>query len=183
MICYIIYLSKDVIIATYNMICDIILGGEKNMNWILLSVDLTDLTFNSIIEFFAVLIVGWFIIKNLMEMRDTSLKGLTRKQGWDKAARVIEEKEKKWDEGLNTVQSERDQIKEQFDKRLNDIEKQIGKNHQETEQKIQDVSAGLLVLTECSRAILDGLHQLNCNGKVTEASDKLDKYLVSLVGK
>lgn len=27
------------------------------------------------------------------------------------------------------------------------------------------------------RACLDGLHQLKCNGRVTEAIDKIDKYL------
>lgn len=30
---------------------------------------------------------------------------------------------------------------------------------------------------EVLRAVLDGLHQLHCNGKVTEASNKLDGYI------
>lgn len=33
------------------------------------------------------------------------------------------------------------------------------------------------LLAECTLAILEGLKQLNCNGEVTEARDKLKQYL------
>lgn len=49
----------------------------------------------------------------------------------------------------------------------------------ETEAKLQEIRAEQEMITVCMRAVLDGLHQLNCNGKVTEASDRLDEYLNS----
>ena len=48
---------------------------------------------------------------------------------------------------------------------------------------MQELRSNMIILTETMRAVLDGLHQLNCNGKVTEASEKLDAYLVGLVGR
>lgn len=47
----------------------------------------------------------------------------------------------------------------------------------ETEAKLQEIKAEQCMLTYCMMATLDGLHQLGCNGKVTEARSTLDKYL------
>lgn len=47
----------------------------------------------------------------------------------------------------------------------------------ETDAKLQEIRAEQEMITFCMRAVLDGLHQLNCNGAVTEASGKLDEYL------
>lgn len=47
----------------------------------------------------------------------------------------------------------------------------------ETDAKLQQIRAEQEMITYCMRAVLDGLHQLNCNGPVTEASKKLDEYL------
>lgn len=46
-----------------------------------------------------------------------------------------------------------------------------------TEAKLQEIKAEQCMLTYCMMAVLDGLQQLNCNGKVTKASTTLDKYL------
>lgn len=43
--------------------------------------------------------------------------------------------------------------------------------------KLQQLQAEQCMLTYCMMAVLDGLHQQGCNGKVTEAREKLDKYL------
>ena len=43
--------------------------------------------------------------------------------------------------------------------------------------KIQQIQAEQCMLTYCMMATLDGLHQLGCNGKVTEARTKLDKFI------
>lgn len=45
------------------------------------------------------------------------------------------------------------------------------------ETEIKQVKEEQYVLTFCMRGVLDGLHQLNCNGKVTEAKDKLEEYM------
>lgn len=172
-----IYYILNVLIESIKII---LIGGEDSM---LLVGDVTDLTFRSVIDAIAVLIVVWYVIKNYLDMRDRSIKGLTRRQGWDKAAKVLEEKEKVWDEGLEDIYKERKLIVDRYDKRLDEIEERIDENHTDTEAKIQELKSDMLILTECMRAVLDGLHQLNCNGRVTEASEKLDSYLIGLVGR
>lgn len=47
----------------------------------------------------------------------------------------------------------------------------------QTESKLQELRSEQEMIIYCMRAVLDGLHQLNCNGPVTEASEKLDEYL------
>ena len=161
---------------------------------VMLSMDVLDLTFDHIVKFLAVGIVLWFIIKNILEMRRAAKEQILKEQGWDIAAKVISEKEKAWDEGLADVRGEREAIKQNFDKRLDDLENKINSNQSElenkidsnktdTEAKMQELRSNMIILTETMRAVLDGLHQLNCNGKVTEASEKLDAYLVGLVGR
>lgn len=43
--------------------------------------------------------------------------------------------------------------------------------------KLQQMSSELCILTYSNLATLEGLKQLNCNGPVTEAKEKLEKYL------
>lgn len=43
--------------------------------------------------------------------------------------------------------------------------------------KLQSVQAEQCMQTYVLQAVLSGLKQLNCNGPVTEASDKLSKYI------
>lgn len=43
--------------------------------------------------------------------------------------------------------------------------------------KLQELNAEQCMLTYCMMATLDGLHQLGANGKVTEAREKLDKFI------
>ena len=140
--------------------------------------DILDLTFNHLTQALAIIIVLWFVVKNFREMKEASDKDMKRKEGWDKAAKVIEEKEKLWDEGLEDVYNERKQIVERYDGRLNEIEGRIEDSHTETEAKIQEIQSEIFILTECMRAVLDGLHQQGCNGEVTKTREKLDGYLV-----
>lgn len=88
------------------------------------------------------------------------------------------DKEQKWDEYEKNLQEERDKIYEKYDAKLIELEQKIDLNHADTEAKIQQTQADLYILTECMSAVLDGLKQLNCNGKVTEAKQTLDAYLI-----
>lgn len=47
----------------------------------------------------------------------------------------------------------------------------------EINSKLQQIQAEQCMLTYCIMATLDGLHQLGCNGKVTEARTELDKFM------
>lgn len=98
------------------------------------------------------------------------------------------DREQKWDEMVKNIQAERDKIYERYDSKLaemdkritdnyNEINKKIDDTHTDTEAKLQEVRAELFILTDCMAAVLDGLHQQGCNGRVTQASEKLDEYL------
>lgn len=78
-------------------------------------------------------------------------------------------------------QKENDENKkktEEYDKAIADLNAKIDENQIDVEAKIQEVRAEQEILTECMYATLDGLHQLGCNGKVTEARSMLDQYLI-----
>lgn len=47
----------------------------------------------------------------------------------------------------------------------------------DTDSKLQEIKAEQCMLTYCMMATLDGLHQLGANGPVTEAHQKLDKFM------
>lgn len=47
----------------------------------------------------------------------------------------------------------------------------------EYDKQIKQVRNEQYMLTYCMQATLDGLHQLGCNGKVTEARAKLDEHM------
>lgn len=87
------------------------------------------------------------------------------------------DREQKWDEMVQDVQDERDKIYERYDSKLAEMESKIDDNHSDTEAKLQEVRAELLIITDCMAAVLDGLHQQGCNGKVSEAREHLDQYM------
>lgn len=87
------------------------------------------------------------------------------------------DREQKWDEMVQNVQEERDKIYERYDNKLGEMETKIDDNHANTEAKLQEVRSELLILTDCMAAVLDGLHQQGCNGKVSEARENLDQYM------
>lgn len=89
------------------------------------------------------------------------------------------DKEKKWDEYEKNLQEERDKIYEKYDKKLTEVEAKIIENHCDTEAKIQELRAEMLMLTKCMSAVLDGLKQMNCNGSVTVAKKELDEFLMN----
>ena len=56
---------------------------------------------------------------------------------------------------------------------------QINENHADTEAKLQELVAMVMILTKGQVAALDGLKQQGCNGKVTQAKQELDEFLMS----
>lgn len=66
---------------------------------------------------------------------------------------------------------------ESYDNRIDAVESKIDDTHSETEAKLQQIQAEQCMITYCMNATLDGLHQLGANGKVTEAREKLDKFI------
>ena len=113
----------------------------------------------------AIILMGiWGFVKVVKEIIDSVNKRHDREQ--------------KWDDYEKNLQEERDKIYEKYDSRLEEMEKKIEDNHTDTEAKIQEIRAELYLQTECMRAVLEGLQQLNCNGPVSDAKKKLDAHLL-----
>ena len=125
-----------------------------------------------------VLVGIWGFVMVAKDIKKNNDEEHDRRQRWDNAAKVLEENKEKWDKGLNDVFEERKLIVQRYDNKLNEIERRIEENHAETEAKIQQSQSELFILTECMAAVLDGLKQMGANGKVTEAKQTLDAYLM-----
>ena len=153
------------------------------MNQILLAIDLTDVTFQDIIFAFAVLIVLYTAYKKIKEILNDFNTDYAKKKRWDKTADIVQEKEPVWDDAVANVYAEREHIVKWCNNRLDEIQKEMADNHTDTEAKIQEVRADVIILAESIRAVLEGLIEQGCNGPVKEAKEKLDHYLISSLGR
>lgn len=66
---------------------------------------------------------------------------------------------------------------DEYDSRIKEVNKKIEEMQTENMAKMQSVMAEQCMQTYVLQAVLEGLHQLHCNGPVTEARDKLSKYI------
>ena len=118
-----------------------------------------------IIKSLAVLIVAWKAYEEVKKMVNS--------------INDRHDKEKKWDQYEQNLKEERDKIYQKYDSKLEELETKIDENHCDTEAKIQELRAEMLMMTKCMSAVLDGLKQLNCNGSVTEMKRNLDEFLMA----
>ena len=135
----------------------------------------------------AVIIMAvWGFYKVIKEIVKAVNDRHDKEQRWTEAEEKLTNKIQEIEERMvKNIQDERDKIYVRYDDELDTIKEEISglkerveENHCETEAKVQQLKMELQIQTECIRAILDGLHQLNCNGPVTDAKEKLDSYLV-----
>lgn len=115
------------------------------------------ITINALLQLGGIIAAFWGGYKIIIEIIHTIGEKFTAKQ-----------KEK----------DDKNKMTERYDKAIADLNKKIDENQIDVEAKIQEVRAEQEILTECMYATLDGLHQLGCNGKVTEARSMLDQYLI-----
>ena len=125
------------------------------------------ITLSLILKIIAALVAIWGGFKVITEIINFFNKQHDRAQKWD----GMEE------EMLKNIQKERDKIYEKYDNKLEEMEKRIDQNHDDTVARTQELKAELYILTECMAAVLSGLHEQGCNGPVTEASEMLNEYL------
>ena len=64
-----------------------------------------------------------------------------------------------------------------YDVKIAELEGKIDNIRTDFLAKNQEMKAELYLQTYCMEAVLDGLHQLNCNGPVTEAKEKLHNHI------
>ena len=109
----------------------------------------------------AVVIAGlWGFFKILNEIIHAVNERHDREQKWDDIAKSREEDVCQYNAQLSAIKAKQEDIRVEFD------------------GKVQEVKAEQYIIVECLRAVLDGLHQQGCNGKVTEALNTLDSYMV-----
>ena len=143
-------------------------------------------SFSFLAQVAVIIMAVWGFYKVVKEIIKAVNDRHDREQKWDemegKLTKKLQDIE---EEAKRNIQQERDKIYVRYDDELDVIKEEIGslknqtqENHCDEEAKIQQLKMELQIQTECIRAILDGLRQLNCNGPVTDAKEKLDSYLV-----
>lgn len=125
----------------------------------------TNITIDFFIQMAVCLLGLWGFIKAVAEVIE--------------AVNKRHDREQKWDEYAENLQQERDKIYKKYDNRFEEIENKIDANHTDTEAKVQELKAEVLMLTKSMSAVMDGLIQQGCNGPVTEAKKNLDEFLMS----
>ena len=122
------------------------------------------ITFNDLAKIAALIMAMWAFYKVVMEI----IKAITARH----------DRERKWDDTANDLRKERQEDMCHYNEQLTDIRNQQDEIRTDFEAKVQEVKAEQYIIVECLRAVLDGLHQQGCNGKVSEAIDTLDDYLL-----
>ena len=122
-------------------------------------------TFYDLVKIAVVLMALWGFYKVIMEI----VKAITARH----------DREQKWDDTANNLRKERQDDMCHYNEQLTDIRNQQDEIRTDFEAKVQEVKAEQYVIVECLRAVLDGLHQQGCNGKVSEAIETLDDYLLA----
>lgn len=121
-------------------------------------------TFDDLVKIAVVLMALWGFYKVIMEI----VKAITARH----------DREQKWDATAKNLRKERQDDMCHYNEQLTDIRNQQDEMRTDFEAKIQEVKAEQYVIVECLRAVLDGLHQQGCNGKVSEAIETLDDYML-----
>lgn len=122
------------------------------------------ITFDDLTKLAVVIMAIWAFYKVVVEI----IKAITTRH----------DREQAWDATADDLRKEQQDNMSQFNKQLEDIKDQQNEIRTDFEAKVQELKAEQLIIVECLRAVLDGLHQQGCNGKVSEAINTLDDYLV-----
>lgn len=130
-----------------------------------------------------VVVIGvWEFAKKIMEMLSAFGKQHDRAKKWDEMSVKIDEMSKETDKIREKIVIEfnqrLDEMNDDFNERIDTINEKIDENHTDTESKIQELNARMLILTRSVSAVLDGLKQQGCNGQVTKAKEELDAFLM-----
>lgn len=133
--------------------------------------DIANVTFAYIMQGLAVIIILFEGYKKIMELKKTSDEDHDRKQKWDHAAKVIEDKAEAWDKGLNDVYAEREAIVDRYDGRLND-----------QDARIQQLLSMMCMCLRAQDAILEALVKSEIgNGEIKSMHKELKDFIMEQV--
>ena len=79
-----------------------------------------------------------------------------------------------YDERIKDLSKKYDALEKKFEDQFEELQEEIQTN---IDSNFHQIQKELCLLSYCVGATLDGLKQLNCNGKVSEAKEKMDKHL------
>lgn len=147
------------------------------------------ITFEMLIKLAGIIAAAWAFYKIIMEIVKVITNRHDREQKWDEVANLETAMTEKYNEDQRKKWKDYDMKIDETNKRIQKIDEKLDLKHKQTENmieqlttdtdaKMQEIKAELCILTESVSAILDGLKQLNCNGPVTEAKNKLDQYMI-----
>lgn len=133
--------------------------------------DLMNLTFAYVVQGMAVIIVIYEVFKKFMEIKTKSDEDHDRRQSWDKAAKMIDEKAGAWDKGLTDIYAERNAIVRQYNSRLD-----------EQDAKIQQLLSMLCMTLRAQDAILEALVEDGIgNGDIKAMHKELKDFILDQV--
>lgn len=113
----------------------------------------------------------WGFIKVVKEIKKDNDAEHDRRQGWDKASKVIEEKAEVWDKGLADIYAERNAIVKQYNGRLD-----------EQDAKIQQLLNMLCMTLRAQDAILEALVEQGIgNGEIKAMHKELKVFILDQV--
>lgn len=95
-----------------------------------------------------------------------------------KAINARHDKEQEWSNAATKLRNQREEDMCQYNAQLTQIRLSQEDIRAEFDSKVQEIKAEQYIIVECLRAVLDGLKQQGCNGKVSDAIEILDNYMV-----
>ena len=129
----------------------------------------TTITFQALVQSAALIVGIWGFYKVIMEI----VRNITARH----------DKEKAWDNAVEETKKERELLAKNFNGRLDEITKIIETNQADSDAKIQELTAIVIMLTKSVKAILDGQVEQGLNGTVKKQRDEVDNFLTELIGK
>ena len=116
------------------------------------------ITFQALIQCVGIIMGAWGVWKVLMEIV--------------KAINTRHDKEQAWDKAVEDFNKEREELKEEFNLRLD-----------EQDAKIQQLFSMMIMLMKAQNACLEGLMEQGCNGNVKKMHSELNEFITDQIGK
>ena len=114
----------------------------------------------------------WGFIKVVRDIKKTNDDEVKRQDRIDKAVKVVEDNAEKWNKGLSDVYSERADIVERYDGRLDEME-----------GKIQQLYSMVVLLIKAQDATFEEQVKNGANGEIKKMHNELNNFIYAEIGK
>lgn len=139
---------------------------------ILAGMDIINVTFAYVVQAIAVVIILWEAGKKIMEIKERSDLDHDRKQRWDKAADIVEKKEKVWDDAVLISNKERQEITDTFNHRLGQQDTKIDR----TLELVVELTKAMNILLKCEA-------EKGEDEEIKKAYTSFNNFVVNHIGK